>query len=272
MASSSAPPIHGNYHGYYLKRPSVSDPRLAILPPDTFSGKAVLDVGCNEGWVSCEIAQTLGAKRVVGVDIDESLIRGAWRRRRTVWSLQGPPPSGGSMKRKRSESPETRGVESSGLPNHFPAALEHSLGPLPIPPARPETADIFPHNITFRVADWVVTSIPEDKEGYDVILGFSITKWIHLNSGDEGIRAFFGRVHSLLKSGGQFILEPQDWENYGRARRIDKKLKESMQTLTLRPDDFDTLLQNQGFSSPVHCGTPGEGGFKRPVLIYTKLS
>lgn len=48
-------PIHGNYTGYYTKRPSLSDQRLSLLPEDFFKGKKVLDVGCNEGWVTCEI-------------------------------------------------------------------------------------------------------------------------------------------------------------------------------------------------------------------------
>jgi 2-polyprenyl-3-methyl-5-hydroxy-6-metoxy-1,4-benzoquinol methylase len=40
---------------YYSKRPSIRDPRLALLPAEFFMGKRVLDVGCNEGWVTCEI-------------------------------------------------------------------------------------------------------------------------------------------------------------------------------------------------------------------------
>ena len=48
-------PIHGNYYGYYLKRPFTADPRLALLADDLFTGRRVLDVGCNEGWVTCEI-------------------------------------------------------------------------------------------------------------------------------------------------------------------------------------------------------------------------
>lgn len=51
----STVPTHGNYYGYYLKRPFTMDPRLALLSQDLFTGKRVLDVGCNEGWVTCEI-------------------------------------------------------------------------------------------------------------------------------------------------------------------------------------------------------------------------
>ena len=50
---------------------------------------------------------------------------------------------------------------------------------------------------------------------------FSISKWIHLNSGDEGIIQFFNRVYSVLHPGGTFVLEPQEWETYSKAKRMD---------------------------------------------------
>lgn len=70
-------PTHGNYHNYhrfgvllvslradsrfctrYHHNPLPYDPRLALLPRELLIGARVLDIGCNEGWVSCE----LGAK------------------------------------------------------------------------------------------------------------------------------------------------------------------------------------------------------------------
>ncbi|KAJ7636951.1 Bicoid-interacting protein 3-domain-containing protein [Roridomyces roridus] len=263
----SSVPIHGNYHGYYAKRPCVNDPRLALLPPSTFSGKRVLDVGCNEGWVSCEIAQSHGASKVVGVDIDDALVRAAWRRRRTVWSAQGPPgetaeTDGQSRKRKRVD------VDPVGEADYFPASCAHSLGPLPIPQSSP---DVFPHNISFRTADWVNEAIPEDATGYDVVLAFSITKWIHLNGGDAALDTFFSRVAAVLAPGGQFIVEPQAWETYRKAKRMDKKLRDTAQGLKLRPEDFPRMLAKLGFSELVELGSVGDGGFHRPVDLYTKL-
>ena len=57
VMTSNPVPIHGNYYGYYNKRPSITDSRLALLPPEILSGKIVLDIGCNEGWVTCEIGK-----------------------------------------------------------------------------------------------------------------------------------------------------------------------------------------------------------------------
>ncbi len=47
------------------------------------------------------------------------------------------------------------------------------FGPLPIPPdtlCSDAAKHKFPHNITFRRADWVNERIPEDEAGYDVII------------------------------------------------------------------------------------------------------
>ena len=49
----------------------------------------------------------------------------------------------------------------------------------------------------------------------------SISKWIHLNDGDAGLRRFFARVFAVLRAGGAFVLEPQPWESYAKARRMD---------------------------------------------------
>ncbi|KAI0332399.1 Bin3-domain-containing protein [Cubamyces sp. BRFM 1775] len=280
-------PIHGNYHGYYTKRPSTHNPRLSLLPNSLFQGKRVLDVGCNEGWVTCEIAQRLGAKRVVGVDIDDTLVRLAWKHRRSVWSQQGPPESddgetqnedGSSAKgrkRRRSSPPaEDSYRPQQGIPDYFPASCEHMFGPLPIPDAASQEGapDMFPHNVVFRTADWVNNEIPDDAEGYDIVLAFSISKWIHLNGGDEGLLRFFRRVHQVLAPGGTFVLEPQEWDTYGKAKRMDPKLKENAKSLKLRPEDFERILREIGFGPAEHLGTAGEGGFRRPVDLYSKIS
>ncbi|KAJ8472978.1 hypothetical protein ONZ45_g16473 [Pleurotus djamor] len=252
-------PIHGNYHGYYSKRPSIRDPRLSLLPAELLSGMRVLDVGCNEGLVTCEIAQSGGADHVIGVDIDDTLIRLAWKRRRTAWSCQRPESVGIDKcipvyKRRRVEN------DTSLPPDYFPQSFEHMFGALPIPSAGPDEKHCFPHNLTFRTGDWVKEPIPEDAEGYNVVIAFSITKWIHLNGGDEGIKAFFERVHKVLKTGGSFVLEPQAWDTYAKAKRMDDRLRENAKSLQLRPEQFDVLLKEIGFGPPQKLGSTGDGG------------
>lgn len=77
-----AKPVYGNYVNYYSKR-DVSegiqelDSRLQLIPPAYLRNKVILDLGCNTGRVSIQLASQLEAKRVVGIDIDEALIRRA---------------------------------------------------------------------------------------------------------------------------------------------------------------------------------------------------
>jgi 7SK snRNA methylphosphate capping enzyme len=46
------------YLRYLYKHPGGSDSRLALMPRELLANARVLDVGCNEGWVSCEIGES----------------------------------------------------------------------------------------------------------------------------------------------------------------------------------------------------------------------
>lgn len=74
---------YGNYIAYYNKRtPSGDpDPRLKHLLPEWIENQKILDVGCNAGRVTIEIAQTMNPRRVIGVDIDRRLISKAKKNR-----------------------------------------------------------------------------------------------------------------------------------------------------------------------------------------------
>lgn len=49
---------------------------------------------------------------------------------------------------------------------------------------------------------------------------FSVSKWIHLNGGDAGLKRFFERVYASLVPGGTFVLEAQPRESYVKARKL----------------------------------------------------
>lgn len=55
---------------------------------------------------------------------------------------------------------------------------------------------------------------------YDVILALSVTKWIHLNWGDVGIKRFFKKVYRHLRSEGKFIVEPQPFSSYSKKKKL----------------------------------------------------
>lgn len=73
---------YGNYENYYHKRYGQStdiDIRIRMLQPyqDYFTDKKVLDIGCNCGEFSIELAKTFHIKSLLGIDIDGHLIEKA---------------------------------------------------------------------------------------------------------------------------------------------------------------------------------------------------
>ncbi|GAA5870326.1 hypothetical protein JCM8547_006604 [Rhodosporidiobolus lusitaniae] len=378
----SAPSTHHrtsntSYKSYYLRRrlpasltsSSASssssgavdgpDPRLALVPPEWFNEKKVLDVGCNSGLVTIEIAQRLGASRVVGVDVDKELVKAAKGNADLAWSRQAPLKrlldeaayvSSSSRKRPRSNSPSQSRSRSSSPPpappplppsfpsdspspftpfppsfpsSYFPLSLPRQFGFLPRPSRAPglltrhvqvpevETQGVlrrgkrkvmpreekaFPENLRFRCADWVEDeegTVQEDREGYDVIVAFSITKWIHLTSLNAGLLTFFRRCFTSLLPGGRLILEPQPFSSYSRTL---SKLRHSSSSSSSSPyaelqsnllklesgaergwraeeGEFErVLLESVGFERRELLGWTGEEGstWRRPVEVYTK--
>nr|XP_053647523.1 uncharacterized protein LOC128699029 [Cherax quadricarinatus] len=108
---------------------------------------------------------------------------------------------------------------------------------------------------------------------FDTILCLSITKWVHLNWGDSGLKRFFWRIFHNLKPGGRFVLEPQGWPSYNKRRKLTKRIFENYINIRLFPDKFnDFLLHEVGFNTSEKIITPHHAsrGFQRPIIIYTK--
>lgn len=107
---------------------------------------------------------------------------------------------------------------------------------------------------------------------FDVVYCFSVTMWIHINHGDEGLRQFLLKLSELSDL---LVLEPQPWKCYGRAvRRIkranaqpfenfcDLKIRKGVESyinsVLLEECNFINVLQ----SSPTNWG--------RQVKFYKK--
>jgi len=56
---------------------------------------------------------------------------------------------------------------------------------------------------------------------FDMVFAFSITMWIHLNHGDDGLKEFLRYICSIAT---YLVIEPQPWKCYVSAERRMKKL------------------------------------------------
>jgi SAM-dependent methyltransferase len=55
-----------------------------------------------------------------------------------------------------------------------------------------------------------------NKTRFDVVFCFSITMWVHLNHGDEGLEEFLRKACDLAE---MIVIEPQPWRCYRKAAR-----------------------------------------------------
>ncbi|KAI5096197.1 7SK snRNA methylphosphate capping enzyme-like [Silurus meridionalis] len=70
---------YGTYTCYYgYLTPSLNvDPRLAAFHPEWFSGKKVLDIGCNVGHMTLAIAKNWSPAHILGLDVDGGVVHAA---------------------------------------------------------------------------------------------------------------------------------------------------------------------------------------------------
>jgi hypothetical protein len=71
--------------------------------------------------------------------------------------------------------------------------------------------------VSFEVSDYMAES-GAVLARYDTILCMSLTKWIHVNNGDDGLMRFFRKLHDSLECGGILVIEPQPWTSYKVSR------------------------------------------------------
>ena len=141
--------------------------------------------------------------------------------------------------------------------------------------------------------------LAKEEPRYDTILCLSVTKWIHLNWGDDGLIRAFKRRFLQLRSGGVLILEAQPFESYKKKKlpvrileyysfrrkyfsyarfwsnviSFQVKLRSNVDKIELFPSMFENyLISKIGFKSCETLPVPNNKsqGFQRPVQIFQK--
>lgn len=76
-----------------------------------------------------------------------------------------------------------------------------------------------PSPIAQLQGDMSAARSPVEPGSCDTALCLSVTKWVHLNGGDAGLKTLFAALHTALTPGGLLVLEPQPWRSYKQALR-----------------------------------------------------
>ncbi|GLD95492.1 hypothetical protein PINS_up004169 [Pythium insidiosum] len=292
----------GNFRSYYNYRLGphdhgevvVDDPRLAVLSKDWFAGKRGLDVGCNSGDLTVAIAKKFEPAYLLGIDVDPQLIARARGQLKDIMQreqLQGALEAVATSA-TRSDDATDAATDSSAeaAPSHDESKTSAMVTDVPLSfklwktPAHSKTSapkvlgkvalgSEFPRNVVFKRED-IVKDAHAGKD-YDFITCFSVTKWIHLFHGDDGIKGVFQHLHDLLAPGGRLILEPQPWKSYHKRKFTSAVTAANYDKIQLRPKDFPAfLVETVGFKSCEFlqvCQTTSKG-FRRPVYVVEKRS
>lgn len=248
---------YGNYNRYYGYRNGggQEDPRLKAMKAEWFRGRDVLDIGCNVGHLTLSLARDFKPRKVIGLDIDGGLIRAARRNVRHYL---------------------TAALAGEML---FPVSMAICHGPIAAAalPGQQAESVAFPNNVFFVEGNYIVESeaqLEAQQEEFDMILCLSLTKWVHLNWGDEGVRLLFKRMHRQLRPGGRMLLEAQPFHSYSKKKKLTETTYKHYHAISLRPEQFNEYLLSPevGFATCELVDTPSHAskGFQRPLYLFTK--
>lgn len=189
--------------------------RLSCFRKEWFENRSILDIGCNVGFMTLSIALVFRPAKIVGLDIDQRLIDVAKKNLSICQQM-----SQEQKLRQRKQSIVSKSPVESKV---FPVSMIRMYGPSTAPSLNPDEASTsalgFCRSVIFKCENFVLENDDDVKKmesEYDTITALNVTKWVHLNFGDDGLRRFFKRVYVQLRPGGIFILDAQPWAMYKR--------------------------------------------------------
>lgn len=268
----------GNYPNYGQRRQATTDNNIDIsgdgkkrlqvilkyvLSREPERRRMFLDIGCNTGEVPFFIYSRLKEREdtvkdltVVAVDVDDLLITDAKMNRRKF---------GKSMSMNLNENVLffTENISRTAK-SHGQSILNDGLDTIVQKTLTQSSSNVYDQEF----------SIPPSLRyaPYDIITCLSVTKWIQLQYGDDGLVQAFKLMHSLLVPGGMLILECQPWLSYTRRLyQMNQKMKDMLALLTITPDKYEECLTKiVGFESVTVEEVISDDFKSRPVLICIK--
>lgn len=272
----------GNYRNYYTKRRNKDDnDRVNQLNEAYFKNKKCLDIGCNTGVVTIEIARNYHPQMIVGVDNDRDLI---------------------DIAKKDIKSLILRNIDKTKINSFVPRSVSGSVKNQDISASTKEKE--YPHNVQFYCDDIMTTfdgycdrdtAVDVAKIDYDTILCLNTTKWIHLYHGDVGLLKLFYVFNNMLRPTNivnnevvdnipefcvakerLLVLEYQPWSSYTNNKNINDTVSQNYREITLKPTHFISILCTFfGFEMVERCGSckcvEDAKGFNRPIVILRKV-
>ncbi|KAG2718400.1 hypothetical protein I3843_03G210900 [Carya illinoinensis] len=254
-----------SYYGYRIGRDLEEDPRLKVLKKEWFEDKDCLDIGCNSGIITILIAKKFCCRSILGLDIDSNRIEDAcWNLKKFV-----------KMKHTQKTNAKASKLEVLGSANGSEQSVTASPNEVTEEISRDTPSmgrDLF-EIVSFQKENFVQSRCPPEKH-YDTILCLSVTKWIHLNWGDEGLITLFSKIWRLLHPGGILVLEPQPWKSYVSNCQVSETTAINFKNIILRPEHFqEILLDKIGFRKVEDITSSLSGsktGFNRPIWLFYK--
>ena len=139
-----------------------------------------------------------------------------------------------------------------------------------------------------------------EPSSFDLVLCLSVTKWVHLCYGDQGIEDLFKIFSEILRPGGILVLEYQERNSYKLSSKKEElqrmKMKDQKEfrylarlvvslffffltplllllfLLRIQPGDFEGLLTtNHGFLFLDECKESATTFKNRPMKIFKRL-
>jgi 7SK snRNA methylphosphate capping enzyme len=287
MVTSSESNQFGNKKDYYKKRGtrmSVIDPRLIVLDRMIFTGKDILDIGCHCGLISLQLGKHFGAKSVKGIDIDYRLINTAT----TFWLREEEKSLKTSLGKEGSSFLDTSEVEEQSsdeaTPNDSKQGAQNTIkvenhtpnktaAILTKPDSSESAAAAYPHNVSFQVSNILQLNMSAECKKYDTVLLLSLTKWVQMNFGDEGIYKLFATCKQLLRVGGRIVLESQKYKTYAKLVQECARFQKVYPTIKVRPEQYDKILTEElGLMKEGTFQSLVQDSFKRELVVYRRVN